>query len=207
MAVLPTGLERHRDDLRDLGHLRDAREELVRADLLPGVHVLPDIEAVPPDRRDRPRPFRSGRRVASVIHCSPEENRQYSESSLADKQSSTAGDVCPIGMPKTTGWPDQQEVSSTYGHGILGPKPWDGQHDRIESGHPLPSRILGGTPVFVGTRVPAQTLFDYLEGGDTLDEFPPAVPIRQARAGDRSTRARTRHALGWCAFFLTSTCP
>ena len=28
--------------------------------------------------------------------------------------------------------------------------------------------ILGGTPVFVGTRVPAQALFDYLEGGDTL---------------------------------------
>jgi len=31
--------------------------------------------------------------------------------------------------------------------------------------------ILGGTPVFVGTRVPAQALFDYLEGGETLDEF------------------------------------
>jgi uncharacterized protein (DUF433 family) len=31
--------------------------------------------------------------------------------------------------------------------------------------------ILGGTPVFVGTRVPARTLFDYLEGGDSLDEF------------------------------------
>ena len=31
--------------------------------------------------------------------------------------------------------------------------------------------IMGGTPVFVGTRVPARTLFDYLEGGDTLDEF------------------------------------
>jgi uncharacterized protein (DUF433 family) len=31
--------------------------------------------------------------------------------------------------------------------------------------------ILGGTPVFVGTRVPLQTLFDYLEGGETLDEF------------------------------------
>jgi len=31
--------------------------------------------------------------------------------------------------------------------------------------------ILGGTPVFVGTRVPVRTLFDYLEGGDTLDEF------------------------------------
>jgi len=31
--------------------------------------------------------------------------------------------------------------------------------------------IMGGTPVFVGTRVPFQTLLDYLEAGDTLDEF------------------------------------
>jgi uncharacterized protein (DUF433 family) len=31
--------------------------------------------------------------------------------------------------------------------------------------------VLGGTPVFVGTRVPFQALLDYLEGGQTLDEF------------------------------------
>ncbi len=31
--------------------------------------------------------------------------------------------------------------------------------------------ILGGTAVFRGTRVPFQALLDYLEGGDTLDEF------------------------------------
>ena len=31
--------------------------------------------------------------------------------------------------------------------------------------------ILGGTPVFSGTRVPVQTLFTYIEEGDTLDEF------------------------------------
>jgi uncharacterized protein (DUF433 family) len=31
--------------------------------------------------------------------------------------------------------------------------------------------ILGGTPVFRGTRVPFQALLDYLEGGQTLDEF------------------------------------
>ena len=36
--------------------------------------------------------------------------------------------------------------------------------------HSAPA-ILSGTPVFVGTRVPVQSLFDYLEGGDTLDEF------------------------------------
>ena len=31
--------------------------------------------------------------------------------------------------------------------------------------------ILGGIPVFTGTRVPAQTLIDYLERGYSLDEF------------------------------------
>lgn len=30
---------------------------------------------------------------------------------------------------------------------------------------------LGGTPVFAGTRVPVQTLIDYLEAGDSLDVF------------------------------------
>lgn len=33
------------------------------------------------------------------------------------------------------------------------------------------SEILGGTPCFRGTRVPFQNLLDYLEAGDTLDEF------------------------------------
>jgi uncharacterized protein (DUF433 family) len=31
--------------------------------------------------------------------------------------------------------------------------------------------ILGGTPVFAGTRVPVQTLLDYLAAGDRLDDF------------------------------------
>ena len=31
--------------------------------------------------------------------------------------------------------------------------------------------ICGGTPVFVGTRVPVTRLFDYLEGGETLERF------------------------------------
>lgn len=36
--------------------------------------------------------------------------------------------------------------------------------------------LMGGTPVFVGTRVPVQSLFDYLEAGDSLDEFLTAFP-------------------------------
>ena len=31
--------------------------------------------------------------------------------------------------------------------------------------------VLGGTPVFTGTRVPVETLFDYLSAGDPLDTF------------------------------------
>lgn len=36
--------------------------------------------------------------------------------------------------------------------------------------------ILGGTPVFRGTRVPIQALFDYLEGGETLEDFLKGFP-------------------------------
>jgi len=36
--------------------------------------------------------------------------------------------------------------------------------------------ILGGTAVFRGTRVPIQTLFDYLEGGETLEDFLQGFP-------------------------------
>ncbi|MBM3123066.1 MAG: DUF433 domain-containing protein [Chloroflexi bacterium] len=57
--------------------------------------------------------------------------------------------------------------------------------------HVLPSqrrhiccqKILGGTPVFVGTRVPAQVLFDCLEAGDSLERFLdqyPTVSLEQA---------------------------
>jgi len=45
--------------------------------------------------------------------------------------------------------------------------------------------ILGGTPVFVGTRVPAQVLFDWLEAGDPLERFLvnfPSVSREQAQA-------------------------
>lgn len=36
--------------------------------------------------------------------------------------------------------------------------------------------ILGGTPVFKGTRVPVQTLFDYLDGGNNIEEFLEGFP-------------------------------
>jgi len=35
---------------------------------------------------------------------------------------------------------------------------------------------MGGTPVFVGTRVPLQNLIDYLEGGESVDDFLDAFP-------------------------------
>lgn len=35
---------------------------------------------------------------------------------------------------------------------------------------------MGGTPVFGGTRVPVQTLFEYLEAGDTVDDFLEGFP-------------------------------
>lgn len=49
-------------------------------------------------------------------------------------------------------------------------------------------QILGGTPVFVGTRVPFRTLIDYLEGGhplaDFLDDFPSVTRAQAITALD-----------------------
>ncbi|HEY0140735.1 MAG TPA: DUF433 domain-containing protein [Thermoanaerobaculia bacterium] len=42
--------------------------------------------------------------------------------------------------------------------------------DRAQIVHSDPE-ILGGTPVFVGTRVPVRTLLVYLESGEPLEEF------------------------------------
>jgi uncharacterized protein (DUF433 family) len=43
----------------------------------------------------------------------------------------------------------------------------------IVHSHPA---IMGGTPVFVGTRVPLQNLVDYLEGGESIEDFLDAFP-------------------------------
>jgi len=54
--------------------------------------------------------------------------------------------------------------------------------------------ILGGTPVFVGTRVPVKTLYYYLEAGDSLDEFLndfPSVTRDQAVAASEVGREMT----------------
>ena len=55
--------------------------------------------------------------------------------------------------------------------------------------------ILGGTPVFTGTRVPVQTLIDYLKAGDSLDDFLegfPSVSREQAQAFLEIAPTRTR---------------
>ena len=43
----------------------------------------------------------------------------------------------------------------------------------MDNTNPVPTLYewAGGMPVFVGTRVPVQALLDYLEGGDTIEEF------------------------------------
>jgi uncharacterized protein (DUF433 family) len=38
------------------------------------------------------------------------------------------------------------------------------------------SDVMGGTAVFSGTRIPVQTLFDYLEAGESIDDFLAGFP-------------------------------
>jgi uncharacterized protein (DUF433 family) len=53
--------------------------------------------------------------------------------------------------------------------------------------------VLGGTPVFAGTRVPVEALLDYLEGGDSIDDFLqgfPSVTREQVVTFLEETKAR-----------------
>ena len=60
-----------------------------------------------------------------------------------------------------------------------------------------PARV-GGTPVFAGTRVPVQTLMDYLAGGDSLDDFLMDFPsmVRTRHRGSRSGEVRAARQSG-----------
>jgi len=59
-------------------------------------------------------------------------------------------------------------------------------------------RIQGGIPVFAGTRVPVKNLFDYLEGGESLDQFLDDFPsvAREAAVAvlEQAREAVTSHA-------------
>jgi uncharacterized protein (DUF433 family) len=55
--------------------------------------------------------------------------------------------------------------------------------------------ILGGTPVFVGTRVPVQALLDYLEEGDSIDSFADAFPTVTREQAIRFLQQATRALL------------
>ena len=53
--------------------------------------------------------------------------------------------------------------------------------------------LMGGTPVFSGTRVPVKTLVEYLEAGDTIDEFLEGFPTVSRMQVTRFLEA----AAGW----------
>lgn len=69
--------------------------------------------------------------------------------------------------------------------------------DRIIHADP---EILGGTPVFVGTRVPFQALVDYLEGGhplsDFLEDFPSVSREQAIAALDQAKELLIAHSAG-----------
>ena len=58
--------------------------------------------------------------------------------------------------------------------------------------------IQGGVPVFAGTRVPVKNLFDYLEGGDSLDQFLEDFPSVKREVAvavlEQARKAVTPHA-------------
>jgi uncharacterized protein (DUF433 family) len=55
--------------------------------------------------------------------------------------------------------------------------------------------VLGGTPVFAGTRVPVESLFDYLKRGRTIDYFLEQFPTVQRHQVERLLDDAKAHAV------------
>src|SRR5882762_4799080 len=85
---------------------------------------------------------------------------------------------------------------------ILGAMDGNDMKRRSESVIVQNPEILSGVPVFRGTRVPFQALLDYLEGGDTLDQFLeqfPGVSRANAFASSSAAMAFARLTPGNCS--------
>jgi len=65
------------------------------------------------------------------------------------------------------------EAGIGFGDGRAGRAYFAAMSKTVVSRNPA---VMGGTAVFVGTRVPVRTLLDYLEAGDTIDDFLEGFP-------------------------------
>jgi uncharacterized protein (DUF433 family) len=65
----------------------------------------------------------------------------------------------------------------------------------------IDKEIMHGTPCFSGTRVPVQTLLDFIEGGDTLDKFLEAFPRVQREQAVQFLEMAKEQLLAECASF------
>ncbi len=73
--------------------------------------------------------------------------------------------------------PGQHHIFVVIGEKNLEPK--TSAETPLKEGSPIITSVpdvMGGTPVFAGTRVPIQTLIDYLKGGETIDDFLEGFP-------------------------------
>ena len=60
--------------------------------------------------------------------------------------------------------------------------------------------IVGGTPVFVGTRVPLQNLIDCLEGGESVEDFLEAYPSVKREQAIAATQCLNSTSTGFASF-------
>ncbi len=63
----------------------------------------------------------------------------------------------------------------------------------------IDKEIMHGTPCFSGTRVPVQTLLDFIEAGDTLDKFLQAFPRVQREQAVQFLEMAKEQLLAECA--------
>ena len=142
---------------------------------------------------ETPHPWsRRSRRLCDAGHEHRQRDRKAHRRTPA--RADTALEAQDSSDAPSTSWPTSTGLAAATDPGaILNERLQLAMSNETSVVHSDPE-ILGGTPVFVGTRVPVKSLYDYLEAGDSLDEFLesfPSVSREQAVAALELARTMT----------------
>ena len=129
----------------------------------------------------------SARDISRLCHCDDQVEKHGRDQSESDGirslhyASTDQAEGCPLrqveGFPRKASWRNGADLRHTSRLQKVGlPRRPPSDNKAMSEAIIRDPEIMSGTPVFKGTRVPLQNLFDYLEGGEGLDDFLEGFP-------------------------------
>ena len=142
------------------------------------------------------RPARTA--VGSTVAPRSKEARRRANCSLNSASRAARAEACFLQKPESIAGPIAIRLTRMCMPGLANDSSCVRDNRDVAQAITRDLQTMHGIPVFRGTRVPVQTLFDYLEGGDTLEDFLTGFPT--------VTRTLALEALEEAGLLLLASC-